>query len=133
MIPSVSTLLSTSFEVTTQPSFTYKLLYASDTIVGTCDELEALKQAIYKILNTQRYDHIIYSTNYGIELADLYGQPTDFVCLELENRIEEALLTDDRINSVGTFDFTVSKGKITATFVVNTIYGEVTSDVEVNF
>lgn len=133
MIPSVSPLLSTSFEVTTQPSKTYELLYASDTIVGTCDGLDALKQAIYKILNTQRYDHNIYSTNYGIEISDLYGQATDFVSLELENRIEEALLQDDRINSVSDFEFLVSKGKITATFVVNTIYGEVETETVVNY
>lgn len=43
---------------------TYKL---SDTkIEGFVDELEALKQAIYKILSTEQYEYPIYSFKYGI-------------------------------------------------------------------
>ena len=81
-----------------QPSYTYSLDYARDSqIRGFTDELEAMKQAIYKIINTERYEYIIYSWNYGIELQDLFGQPIPYVYAELQRRISEALLADDRI------------------------------------
>ena len=56
-----------------------------------------MKQAIYKILNTERYQYVMYSWNYGIETLDLYGEPVSWGCPELESRIREALMTDDRI------------------------------------
>ena len=48
---------------------TYKL---SDTkIEGFVDELEALKQAIYKILSTEQYEYPIYSFKYWIAWKEL--------------------------------------------------------------
>ncbi|MEN7878670.1 DUF2634 domain-containing protein, partial [Clostridioides difficile] len=65
-------------------------------IDGICDDVEALKQTIFLILNTERYQHLIYSWNYGVELNDLIGEPISFVIPELERRIKEALIQDDR-------------------------------------
>lgn len=114
----------------TYPSYTYSLDYAGDGQVnGYVDELEAMKQAIYKIINTERYAYIIYSWNYGIELNDLIGQPIPFVYAETQRRIVEALMADDRINSVNNFVFSNNRGDVSVTFDVNTIYGTVT-DVE---
>ena len=39
------------------------------------DKREALRQAVYLILNVERYAYPIYSRNYGSELVDLIGQP----------------------------------------------------------
>ena len=64
MIPSTNTILSTELEVETQPSKNYKMHLEQNIINGFCDELEAMKQVIYKILNTERYEYIIYSWNY---------------------------------------------------------------------
>lgn len=133
MIPSISSLLNTTFEVTTQPSLTYEMNIDNEQIAGTISDLSAIKQSIYKILNTERYQNIIYSTNYGIELSDMYGEPIDWVCLELESRISDALTQDDRINSVDSFEFSTSKGKVGVNFVVNTIYGDVETETVVNY
>ena len=132
MIPSTSTILTDEVEVITQPSKTYKMR-TNNVINGHCDGNEAMIQAVYKILNTERYDYIIYSWDYGIELCDLFGKPVDFVCLELQRRISEALLQDDRITSVTDFEFdTKRKRTVTANFTVHTIYGDVQGEKAVN-
>lgn len=134
MIPSTNTILSTNLEVETQPSKNYKMHLEQNIINGFCDELEAMKQVIYKILNTERYQYIIYSWNYGIELIDLYGEPLTYVCPELQRRITEALVQDDRIESVDNFIFDTSEKKIVkVTFTVHTIFGSVESEKVVNF
>lgn len=114
-----------AFVYETQPTLTYKLNINTDTFNGYVDELEAYKQTVYKILNTERYEHIIYSWNHGIELKDLFGQPIPYVVPELERRITEALMQDDRTVSVTDFQFDTSKfGVVSVTFKANSIYGE---------
>lgn len=134
MIPSVNNILTTDLEVETQPSKNYKMHIKDDIIHGTCDNLDAMVQIIYKILNTERYTYPIYSWNYGIELSDLIGEPVSYVCAELERRITEALIQDDRIKSVSDFEFDTSKKKeVVCTFVVHTIFGNVESEKGVTY
>ena len=134
MIPSKNSILSTDLEIQTQPSKNYKMHIEQNVISGLCDELEAMKQVIYKILNTERYQYIIYSWNYGIELLDLYGEPVTYVCPELERRIKEALVQDDRINDVNNFEFDLTeKRTIKVKFTVHTIYGGTQAEKVVNF
>lgn len=110
-----------------EPSLTYRINYETNgQIRGYCDELKAMKQAIYKIINTERYQYIIYSWNYGIELRDLFGQPIPFVYAEVQRRIEDALLQDDRITAVTDFEFSNNGGDVAVHFNVSTIYGDVT-------
>lgn len=113
-----------------QPSYTFRVKYETDgQLNGYCDELEAMRQAIYKIINTERYQYLIYSWNYGIELADLFGQPIPFVYAEIQRRITEALLQDDRITDVYDFDFSSTGGDVLCKFSVKTQYGVIT-DIE---
>ncbi len=132
MIPVVNDDLINDFEYEELPTRTYKLNISADTITGFVDGLEAMKQAIYLILNIERYEYIIYSWDYGIELRDLFGQPTSFVFSELKRRITEALLQDSRIDSVDDFTFDVVKSKVHVRFVVSTIFGEVEAERVVN-
>ena len=106
-------------------SRTYKLNINKETISGYIDEREAMRQAIYLILNIERYDYLIYSWNYGIELKDLFGQPTFYVMAELERRITEALMVDSRITAVDNFEITREGKKVHARFTVHTIFGDV--------
>ena len=57
-------------------------------------------QAVYLILNVERYAFPIYSRDYGSELSDLIGTPRDYAISEIKRRITEALTQDDRITSV---------------------------------
>lgn len=132
MIPNINDDLINDFEYEELPTKTFKLNIPSNTITGFTDELEAMKQAIFLILNVQRYEHIIYSWNYGIELEDLFGQPISFVLPELKRRITEALLQDTRITGVDNFSFETTKGKVHAIFTVSTIYGDVEAEKVVN-
>ena len=95
-------------------------------------DLDAMQQAIYKIIHTERYQYLIYSWNYGIELEDLFGKPVPFVYAELPRRIEEALLADDRIFSVDNFQLSHDrKGNVLCKFDVHTVYGTVSAQREV--
>lgn len=133
MNPEVNDGLLTDFEETIeQPSKTYKLDTVKNRIVGFIDEIEALKQAIFLMLNIERYVYIIYSWNYGVEFEDLFGKPIPFVLPEIKRRVTEALVQDDRIDSVDNFKFVVNKGKVLATFTVHSIYGEIETEKEVN-
>lgn len=106
------------------PSYDYKLDETKQEIKGFVSEIEELKQAIYKILSTERYKYVIYSFNYGIELSDLFGQPPQYVCPELQRRITDALSVDDRITGINNFDFDIEQDIIKVKFDVNTIFGE---------
>ncbi len=129
MIPKTNNILSTDLELEEQPCKNYKMDIKHNIITGYCDELNAMRQVIYKILNTERYQYIIYSKNYGIELADLLGEPVTYVCPELKRRITEALLQDDRIIFADNFDFDTSvKRTVKVTFTVHTIYGDIQAE-----
>ena len=133
MIPSGNTLLTTELKVVTLPSKQHKMVLDNNRIIGTCDNLEAIKQTVFKILNTQRYAYIIYSWNYGIELEDLFGQPVRYVCPEIERRVKEALLQDDRITAVDNFEFNFPKsGVIAVNFIVHTAFGDLDEEMVVN-
>lgn len=133
MIPSTIGFLDQDFEIEEQPSKNYKMDLNGNSVRGFCDELEAMKQTVFRILSTERYQYVIYSWNYGIETLDLYGQPVTYVCPELERRIEEALLADSRIVRVSDFEHDTSvKGVVHTTFTVHTVFGDFAAEKEVN-
>lgn len=133
MLPSTNSILTTNLNVEMQPSKQYRMEIETNRIVGSCEGLEAVKQAIYKILNTERYAYIIYSWDYGIELVDLYGKPPMYVCPELERRIKEALMQDSRIIKVDGFEFDLTKKKLVGVkFIVGTIFGDLKEGLVVN-
>lgn len=132
MIPTVSETLRNGFDYAEQPTRTHKLNIDSDIISGFTDEIEAMKQAIYLVLNVERYEYIIYSWNYGIELTDLFGQPTAYVLPEIKRRITEALMQDTRITAVTEFSFDINRGAVHVNFTVSTIYGDIAAESLVN-
>lgn len=125
MIPVVNDDLRNDFEYKEPLSRTFKLDIDKHSIAGFVDGLEAVKQAIYLILNVERYRHIIYSWNYGVELEDLFGMPTSYVLPEVKRRITEALIQDTRIQSVDDFVFEISRNAVFVTFKAQTIFGEI--------
>lgn len=131
MIPGTNSLKE--IEIVAGASKDYRMELDGKHVTGTCDDLEAVKQAAFCILNTERYRYPIYSWNYGIELADLHGKPEDYVQSELPVRVTEALMQDDRIESVDGFEFKTTrvatsqlqaKKEIIVSFMVHTIFGD---------
>ena len=127
MIPKIKT--SADITVKELPTKTHRMeLYEGNYILGFVDSLKAMEQAIYKIIRTERYKYIIYSWNYGIELEDLFGMPVEYCIVELERRISEALLQDNRITAVNGFEFDTESERGTILikkFVAETVFGEI--------
>lgn len=121
MIP-VNELLKV--KIKEQPSLTYGLNVEKGVIQGKVDGQQAMEQAIYKILSTERFRHEIYSWNYGVELQHLIGEPTAYLYPELKRYIREALLQDDRIKKVDDFRIKMVKDEVLLSFIVQTLYGD---------
>lgn len=131
MIPKSNIILrNDNIKITQQPTKTYQMDFENERVIGNVEGLEAMKQAIFKILNTERYQYLVYSWNYGSEFQDLFGMPVTYVCPELERRITEALMWDKRIKEVTDFSFdtTSQRGTVIASFTAHTIYGDVTTE-----
>lgn len=132
MIPQIDYELEADFDIEEMSSSTFKLLIDKKRIIGKCDDLDAVKQAVYLMLNVERYQYVIYSENYGVELMDLIGQPIPYVLPELKRRITECLTQDDRIDSVDGFEFEVNKQFVHCTFTVHSNIGSFESESVVN-
>lgn len=128
MIPNVDDDLLADIEIIEQPSLTYEIKLDRDKMGNYINGIEAMKQSIYHIINTERYQYLIYSWNYGVELADLFGKPIAYCYPEIKRRITEALLHDDRVEELDSFEFTYSKGDVLVKFRAITTEGDV--DVE---
>ena len=132
MIPRLDTMLEELTE-TEYSNKTYKIILDQDRVSGYTDELDAVNQAVYLILSTERYAFPIYSWDYGVELVDLIGKPIPYVMSEVQRRIEDALTQDDRIEGCSDFEFDLlEKDKLIVKFTVKSIYGALSSEVEVS-
>lgn len=124
MLPNNNTIIQ---EDDRMPSYTYYIDFDRNRIIGTVDDIEAVKQAIYLILQTERYESLIYNFYYGTEFNSLIGKSRELITSELERRIREALLEDDRIVRVTDFTIEFTSDKAIVEFTVNTIFGDIES------
>ncbi|MNP40228.1 hypothetical protein D3C76_1338530 [compost metagenome] len=115
-----------------QTSRTYGIDFAAGKATGAVDGLEAVRQAVYKILRTDRFAHLIYDANYGSEVSGLQGRSQGYIRSEIERRIREALLQDDRISEVTDMQITVTGDEALATFTVVSAYGDFKQEVTTN-
>ncbi|MFC2476080.1 MAG: DUF2634 domain-containing protein [Catonella sp.] len=132
MIPE-SFISDVDLEEEIEPHKTYRMNFKDNNIEGFVDGKDAIRQAIYKILGTERYAYPIYSWDYGIELSDLYGEDVRYVCAELEDRIKEALTQDERVTDVIDFEFDIYKGTIKVRFAAVTDIGKIYMEIEVSY
>ena len=116
-----------------QPSRTYAVNWQTGRVAGFVDGIDALKQAIYKILQTERFAHIIYSWNYGFEANRIIGQSAAYLKSEIQRLITEALLADDRITAVENFKINITgKRRAAVELTVASVFGETNIETEVN-
>ncbi|WP_245583454.1 DUF2634 domain-containing protein [Paenibacillus assamensis] len=109
-----------------QTSRTYRLDVQKGRITGFVDEIEAVKQAVFKVLQTERFVYLIYSWNYGIELNVVMGENEAVVRSELKRIVTEALLADERITDVTDFSIhMVDRRTAAVEFTVVSIFGQV--------
>jgi phage baseplate assembly protein W len=111
---------------------TYKIDFGKERIMGYADGIEAVKQAVEKILLTERFQYLIYDSDYGVELESLIGQPQGYVKADIKRRVTEALLQDDRIKDVTDFDIQFEGDIVNVSFTVISVYGNLSEDVSIN-
>lgn len=124
LAPSVDITLNTD-EQDIQTSRTYKL--SDNRIIGMIDNIEALEQAIYLILNTERFNYLIYDQSYGIEKNDILNRnyTNEFIETEYKRVATEALLEDERVLEVKEFAFDFSNDFVNISFTVVSIFGKI--------
>lgn len=109
-----------------EPSKTYKVDWDSGRILGFVDNQEAVKQAILKMLITERYKYLIYDNQYGSELSYIISQdlPENLIAIMVKSDITETLMLDSRITSIDNFQIEFStQSNILVSFDVDTIFG----------
>lgn len=88
--------------------------------------LSSIAQDIRFALSTERYKYPIMGANFGATFDDLIGTDYNYIRSEIARRIKDALSTDDRILSVGDFDFQkVDETGMLITCIVKTSLGDV--------
>jgi hypothetical protein len=106
------------------PSQTYRLI--NNRIEGRVDGKNAISQAIDLMLSTERWRHLIYSGDYGLELEELLGKSRGYLEADMERRFSEALAEDDRIKGIQDFAMTFSGDQANISLTVITTFGNVT-------
>lgn len=132
VLPQSSVNLTNGVEFVQQPSKTWYIDKTSNRIFGTVDGLAAVTQAVDIILNVERFRWQIYQPYSGTQWDGLLGQDPGYVASELQRRITAALTMDERVKGISNFSYTASGDILTASFTVNTVYGDTQTTVEVN-
>lgn len=130
LIPGQGTgILNPAVDITpaaSQTTRTYKMDLETGRVTGYVDGTRQWRQAILKILLTERFAYLIYSWDYGIELNGTFGRSAQTLASEARRIVQEALLADSRIT--GITDFSVSQPNrrtISIQFTAETIFGEI--------
>lgn len=132
MTPKTNNVLKNGLVFAEKPSKTIRLNSENNHLTGFTDSLDAVRQAAHVILHVERYQYIIHSWNFGVELKDLFGKQMTYVIPEVKRRVREALLQDNRITEVDGFVLTPNKNKLTVECTVHSIFGSFPERVEIN-
>lgn len=113
----------------TQESRTYAMDFRHKRISGFIEDKEAIMQAIWKILSTRRFVHLIYDDQYGLDVMNRInvGLTQQYLDSDVPKMVEEALLADDRITGVDNFSYEIIPpgDSVQMEFTAYTIYGDV--------
>ncbi len=87
---------------------------------------EAVKVWAFNALHSVRYEHEMWTPNYGCELDRLIGQSftQETKLAEAKRYIQECLLVSLYITDVSVSDLALRDSKLTATITMSTIYGK---------
>lgn len=110
----------------------FEIDYGTGQLTGRMVEgLEAIKVWIFLALKTPRYEHVIYSWDYGSELETLIGKsyPKEYMESEVKGILEDCLLVHEHIKSISKVEVTTDGDALTVEFTANTTYGEININV----
>ena len=123
--------LNTEQQLQYMPSKAFYIDFQNKKIIGMTDGKKAMEQSIYLMLNTGRYEHLIFSWNYGEEINKLLGEPKDLAKVEIPRLLNECLLTDDRILLIDDIIVTDVEEGLHVSFTAVTIHGDISIESEV--
>lgn len=131
ILPSTSELTAdVNLDIQIPPSKTYRI--NGNRATGVIDGIDAVKQAVGKILQTERFRYLIYSWDYGVELQGLFGKDIEYVVADLKRIFEEALLQNLHVKEIANFECEqLSSSELQVQFTVMSEYGEFEVDEEV--
>lgn len=118
------------------PTETYKINFETNRVERMTDGLEAMKQAFYLAINTERFIHPAFTNNYGMEWDNLIGRPEDYIISETLYRIKDMVEADKRFLSVDYWpdkNFEIKEDYIIIYLTVSTTYGDFLTSVNVNY
>lgn len=107
---------------------TYRMDFERKRISGYVDGIDACAQAIWKILSTTRFAHLIYDDQYGNDLFNKLNDSDltpDYLDVDIPVMIEDALTADERTLSVSDLTYEIiDRDSVHLKFTVETIYGD---------
>ncbi len=106
----------------------YEIDFVTGKLTGNViSGVKAIEQWIRIVLNTDRYFYTQYSWDHGSELNTLIGKcaKQDYVESEVKRMIEDALLINENITGIENLVCSIKGDKLTASFTVQTTFGEV--------
>lgn len=111
------------------PSRTFELNLETMEFTGRIIEgVAAIKQYIYIALRTARFAYPIHSLAFGSELGELLSDPElsiEYKKMEIPRLVTEALIYDERIQSVQDFEFVHDGDRLITGFTVDTVDGSI--------
>lgn len=114
-----------------QPSLTWIADPVTHRLRGRGDNLEAVRQAVEIIVNVERFKWQIYSPNFGVDLDNLLARDAGYVASELQRRLADAILPDNRLLGISGFSYAVDGPVMTAAVTVSTVFGDINTTLEV--
>ncbi len=131
ILPQSDIDLSQGVEFQDQPSLTWIADPVTQRLRGLGDNYEAVRQTVEIIVNVERFHWQIYTPNFGRDFDGLLGNDPGYVASELQRRLTDAFLPDNRILGISDFSYTFQDTTLTAAVTVNTVFGEVQTALEV--
>lgn len=133
MIPKIPDYIREGYRKTIAPLRTYKYDPRTKRVVGQIEGLEAVKQMVFFILNTEVEEADIYNGNYGSRIKDLYGKSMRYAELVIEGRIREALSICNFIKSVDNFEIQrIDNTKLLVRFDIDSTEGMYKEEISVD-
>lgn len=107
----------------TDGNVTWKIDWENGRLAGKIGGKQSALQSAAVRLLVPRYRHLIYSSDFGSEIWDFWGENQEFFAASAEDLIWEALRQDERMISVKDISFTREGDAALITFTLKTIDG----------
>lgn len=94
---------------------------------GYVDEIGALLQSLYLMLQIPRYRHEIFNRDIGNEIFTLIGEPLTIIERDLPYMLTQCVMQDERVEGIKDIQIlSYDRESVDVTFTITTIFGTIT-------